>query len=193
MGKEEIAARILADARTEAESAVREAEAKAEQIIARATETERREQERAEHEVQEKADSIREGKRAAARLDSAKILLGEKRRVIDAVYDCVLKKLLALDDGQSLALLQSLLSAYAEEGDEIVLDEGYSDVYAERVKALSVVKERKVSVSADRAKIGGGALLRGKKADKDVSYLALLQEDRQTHQAEIAAELFRKD
>ena len=46
-------------------------------------------------------------------------------------------------------------------------------------------------LSPERAEIGGGFVLRGKTSDKDLSYGALLAADREEHQAEIAAELFK--
>lgn len=190
MGKEEIVARILADAQSEAETIQKEAEAKAEQIVSLAAEAARLEEERTRSEARKKADAVLEGKRAAARLDCAKILLGEKRRVIDAVYEEALTQLLALGKEETLALFGRLLEMYAEEGDEVYAAGNCK--YSDEIKTLPAVKEKRLTVSSLPAEIDGGLLLCGKKADKDLSYASLLAEDRQEHQAEIAMDLFGK-
>lgn len=189
MGKEEIVARILSDAEAEAEQIAAAASVRAEQIIAAAND--RAEKERAEtnEECAARAKRIFDGKAAEARLDSAKILLAEKRRVLDTVYERALKKLNSLNERESLKLLEKVLKANAEEGDEIVLAESFA--YEKGAKELAVVKERKLTFSKSRAKISGGCILKGKLSDKDLSYTALLAADKDEYQADIAAKLFK--
>nr|MBR6778300.1 hypothetical protein [Clostridia bacterium] len=120
MSTQVLVERILADAKTEADAIVAEAEAKAEKIIAEATARAEKYRQATEVEVGEKCKSILEKRAAAARLDSAKVLLREKRRVLDAIYDEALSRLLELSKEESVKLIASLLACYAEEGDEIV-------------------------------------------------------------------------
>ena len=63
-------------------------------------------------------------------------------------------------------------------------------LYAQDVAKLSVVRERKLKVSSKKAKIDGGLLLIGKNSDKNLSFSALLAEDRELMQAEIASVIF---
>lgn len=188
MAKEDIVNRIISDAEAEAAEIIRTAEERAAEIISAANTHAEKERAEAQAEVEERAKRISDGKAAAARLDSAKILLGEKRRVIDTIYARALSKLLALNESDSLQLLQRLLKDNAEEGDEVVLAENFA--YAEAFKKLPVIGELKLTVSNERAKICGGCILRGKLCDKDLSFSELLNADMEEYQAEIASKLF---
>ncbi|MGN0823167.1 MAG: V-type ATP synthase subunit E [Candidatus Gallimonas sp.] len=189
MSKEAIVERILSDAEAEAAAIVKEAEEKAENIVAEARSRAEAQRKRTERETAERCKSIADGKAASARLDSAKILLAEKRRVIDAIYARARERLIGLSEKECLSLTEKLLSEYAERGDEIVFAENYA--YASEAARLPVVKERALKISSERIKISGGFVLRGEIADKDLSYAALLEADREEQQAALAAELFR--
>lgn len=188
MGKEEIVGRIISDAEAEAAEIIKAASSRAEEIISSANKHAFLERSEAEAEVGERAKRIADGRAAAARLDSAKILLAEKKRVIDEIYARALGKLQTLGEKDSVALIGRLLEENAEEGDEIVLAKNFA--YAPKVAALNVVTAKKLTLSAERAQISGGCLLRGKTSDKDLSYAALLNADMEEHQAGIAAKLF---
>lgn len=189
MSKEDIIGRILSDAQAEAEEIAAAAE---ERVKALSDETDARIsalKEETEEEISARAKRISEGKAAAARLDSAKILLAEKRRVLDEIYARALKALLSMSEHDSLVLTEKLLSRYAEEGETVVFAEGFS--YAEKAAALPVVAQRHLSVAKERAPVAGGFLLKGKTCDKDVSFSALLAADREEHQAELAGRIFK--
>lgn len=188
MGKQEIIERILADAETEAAEILRSANVRAEEIISAANARADEQRAEAQAEANARAKRILDGKAASARLDSAKIMLAEKRRVMDEIYARALKKLLEMKERDTLNLLERLLSEYAEEGDEIVFASNFA--YAKGVAALPVIKERKLKISSERAQISGGCILRGALSDKDLSYAALLNADKEEYQAEIAAKLF---
>lgn len=189
MSKEAIVERIIADAEAEAQAIIAEAEEKAAASdVAASAQAEKRRAE-SERETSEKCASISEGKAATARLDSAKVLLGEKRRVINTIYARAYDSLLHLGREECLRLTEQLLAQYASEGDEIVFAANYP--YASDAAKLPVVRKKKLSVSAETAQIEGGFLLRGALSDTDLSFGALLAEDREEHQAELAAELFR--
>lgn len=189
MGKEEIVSRILSDAEEEAEAALAEAALSAENAVASARQRAEEDRRETEKEINERASRIREGRAAAARLDSAKILLAEQRRVIDEIYARALARLVTLGKRESLALLERLLKESAEEGDELVFAEDYP--YAEEAKGLPVVKERKLNVSKERAPISGGCLLRNASCDKDCSFASLLARDREENESLLAERLFR--
>ena len=188
MGKEEIVNRILSDAEAEATEILRVAQERADGIISAAEERAAQERAETEEEIAARAKRISEGKAAQARLDSAKILLAEKRRVMEQIYKLALDKLLGMNESQTLDFLQKLLSENADEGDEIVFANNFA--FAGGVAALPVVKERKLKISAERVEISGGCILRGKLCDKDLSYGALLDADKEMYQAEIVAKLF---
>lgn len=188
MGKQDIIARILADAESEAEEVLAQAEKRAGEIRAEAERKAETLSAETDAEISERARRITEGKAAAARLDCAKILLSEKRRVIDKIYRRALERLAALGEHDALALYSKLLCEYAQEGEEIVLPERFP--YTGQLSRLPVVKERSLKISAERAAIAGGFLLKGSVCDKDVSFEALLLSDREEQQAELAAKIF---
>ena len=97
-------------------------------------------------------------------------------------------RLSKLEEGASLALVSSLLEAYAEKGDEVVLAEDYP--FLAGVKKLPVVREKALTVSEEGAKISGGVILRNESCDRDLSLSSLLAADKEAHQAELAGMLF---
>lgn len=189
MSKESIVERIISDAEKEAESIISQANERAAETLSDAQTRAERRLTGVKAEVAEKVKSITDGKAATARLDGAKALLAEKRRVIDVVYKSALAKLVALDKSASLSLADRLLSGYADEGDEIVFAQNYK--YAAEVAALDTVKKKKLKISGEKREMDGGFILRGKSSDKDLSYGALLAVDREENQAAIAAAVFK--
>ncbi len=188
MGVQSITERIISDAENSAEAIIAEAKRAAEKISDdRKTENERNIL-GTQAEVAAKVKAIKDGVAASARLDSAKVLLAEKRRVIDAVYTLALEKLLALDKKQTLALARKLLERYAENGDEIVFAADFN--CKQEVAKLDIVKEKSLKVSAKTGDICGGFILCGKNSDKNLSYSALLASDRNEYEAQIARKLF---
>ena len=165
MSEQAIVEKIISDAEAEAQAIISDAEKKAEETV-------------------DKANLWA----ATARLDCAKIMLAEKRAVIDEVYARALEQLKNLGKADAVHLFERLLTLYAEEGDEVVFADGFS--YAQDVAKLGVIKEKKLKVSPKKANIDGGCILIGKNSDKDLSFTALLAVDREERQAEIASALF---
>ena len=188
MSEQAIVERIIADAEQEARAIISEAEERAKATVAEANERAAKNKQGTEAQVKAKAESIFDGKAAAARLDGAKIALGEKRAVIDEVYSRALEKLLNLSERETLYLCKRLLSEHAEEGDELMFADNFR--YVQAVSALPVIKEKKLKVSTKRAKIDGGFMLCGKNSDKNLSYGAILALDREEKQSEIASVIF---
>lgn len=188
MSEQAIVEKIIADAEQEAQAIIADAEKKAEATVAAAHVRAERRLKGEKEAAEKRAESVLAVRAAAARLDSAKILLGEKRAVIDGVYARALEDLKKIGKAEELRLFERLLLKYAEEGDEIVFADGFRG--AQDVAKLDVVKEKKLKISAKKADIDGGFLLVGKISDKNLSYAALIEADREEHQAEIAARIF---
>ncbi len=188
MGKEDIIARILSDAEQEALQVMEEAQKSADSAIAAAKTKVGALKAETEEEISARAKRISEGKAATARLDSSKLLLAEKRRVIDEIYSRALAQLLSLGEHESLMLVGRLLKENAEEGDEVVFASDYP--YAAKAARLPVIAEKKLTVGKPQG-TGGGFLLLGKVCDKDVTFRALLALDRAEHEPALAAQLFR--
>ena len=121
MSKELIRERILSDAANEAQAIEQNAQEKGAEILSIAmkkAETERRE---TETEAKERFDSVQEKRAAAARLESSKIWLLEKRKVIDGVYALAKERLVTLEKEQAVALSEHLLTKYAERATRLFL------------------------------------------------------------------------
>ena len=188
MSEQAIVEKIISDARAEAQAIIADAEKKAAATIAAANARADKRKQGEKKASEKRAESILEGRAATARLDSAKILLGEKRAVIDEVYARALKEMLALGKAEALHLISKLLEEFAEEGDEVRFAENFK--YAAEASKLDIVREKKLKVSAKRADIDGGLLLVGKNSDKNLSFGTLLAADREENQANIAATIF---
>lgn len=189
MSIQKVVERILSDAEAEAQATVEEAENKAAKLLADVsayTENARRETEK---DVREKTESIFEKRAADARLESAKILLLEKRKTVDAVYALALLRLVGLEKEDCLKLTAALLEKYAEKGDVVFFAENFR--YVKEASALPIVEKRGLKIADERLPIDGGMRLVGKVSDKDLSYGALLATDKDANQAELAKELFK--
>ncbi len=189
MGVQDLVERILSDAEAESQAVIAEAEQTAAKIIAEANSRAENELEKTKATAEARAKSIAETKAASARLDGGKILLSEKRGVIDGVYAEAAKQLAAMDKKDCLAFFKKLLKKYAETGDEVVLAEGFP--YTADIAKIDVIKEKKLKLVFGGAKISGGFILRGKNSDRDLSIEAMIAADRAQHEAEVAAQLLK--
>lgn len=187
MSLETLRERILSDAEKEAEALLAAAKKKADAIEAEAVKEAEESREREEQEVAARIRALEEGSAATVRLESKKFNLKERRRVIDTIYERALASLFALPEKDGIQLLLRLLGEYAEEGDQVALSEDYPYPSA----AEKAIVKAGYKLSSARAKIKGGFYLYGKKCDRDISYGALLKEDREEHQAELAAKIFK--
>ena len=188
MSKEGIVERILSDAEERAQATIAAAQKRAEEIIAEAKESVERDEKGVKAEVEGKCAAIKSGKEAEARLDSAKILLAQKRKVIDSIYERALEKLKGLKKAEAVAFADKILQDYAEEGDTVAFAPDFK--YAQEVSRLDICKEKKLKISLNAEGVDGGFVLLGKSADKDVSYGALLSADREQYEVEIATAIF---
>lgn len=188
MSKEQVVERILSDAKAEADEIVQAARGQAEQILADAAARCDALKRETEADVAAYRQAAMEKKQAAARLESAKIVLREKRKVIDYIYAQALSRLRSLEKEDALRLAERLLTAYAETGDEIFFAENYR--FEQEVLALPVAKEKQLKAGGERLAIDGGFCLKGKVSDKNLSYSALLAADREEFQAAVAKDIF---
>ena len=188
MSLEALEKRIISDAEGEAEALVCAAKEKAAQIEAEAEAEAKENREREEREVAEKISAMESGSAASVRLEAKKCNLKERRRVIDTIYERALQSLMSLSEKESMEFLAALLKEFATQGDTIAL----AADYPYPISAEKVIEKAGCKLSSTRAKIRGGFYLYGKKCDRDISYEALLKEDREENQAELAAKIFRQ-
>jgi V/A-type H+-transporting ATPase subunit E len=188
MSKQEIIERILSDANAQAEAIVKAANVKAAELLSAAEDYAKRESAETEAECKAYQQDLFEKRAAAARLEGAKIALSEKRSLLDYVYAQALSRLKSLPKEDMLSLYAMLLEKYAETGDVVHFAQGFP--YVAEVTDLPVFAAKGLSVSSVPANVDGGMLLVGVKADKDLSFSALIAQDKEAHLSSLAAEIF---
>ena len=189
MATQNIVEKILSDAQMEADGILSNAQKKGQDLISKAQVVALEKKLTTKTTAEEYAKSTMEKRLADARLESSKILLREKRKAVEVIYELALQRLLALEKEDCLALYTALLEKYAEEGDEVVLSDKF--LYVAELSTLPVVSKRNLKISETKLNINGGMKLLGKLADKDLSFTALLTADKDNNQAELARKLFQ--
>lgn len=133
---------------------------------------------------------------AAARMEIAKTLLGEKRAILDDVFSEALEKLKALPDTEYRKLIVKLMFEAVETGEEeVILDRSESRIDAELInqvnQRLSQDDQRgALTLSEKRLDIGGGFLLKRGKIMTNVSFGVLIERARKDLEIELSHELF---
>ena len=190
MSKESIVEKIISDAKSRANSFVREQNEKAKEIIASTAQECKSYIYNFKAETDTMVADIESRSRTVAELDERKIMLAAKTRLLDSVFSRAVEKLAALDNDTQRSLLIAMLSEAAEDGDIITLGErqryclSASDVAS--VAASKGIALRLSEVYGDF----DGMILSGKGVDKNLTFdveISLLREDLET---QIAKELF---
>lgn len=189
MSVQNIIDKIKSDSQAEVSQIIAVAEEKATATLALAQNNAEVLRKDTEESVKKQVQSIREKKAAADRLESAKIMLAQKRIALSKVYKLALDELLALGKEETLRIFSTLLERYAEDGDTLYFAENFK--YVQEVSILPIIKKRNIKIADKRLPLDGGARLIGKKVDKDLSYGALLNADKENYQAQIALQLFQ--
>ena len=133
----------------------------------------------------------KEIKRARATLsaiETKKTFLTAKQNVVEEVFSRAIEKLEALDPDGYLKLIDKLLKTYAAEGDEVIVSEK-APVTVQQVRDLDLVKKLSLKVKKT-GEFGGGIVLSGKAFDKDLSFKALCEAEKEKTETEIAKKLF---
>ena len=122
-------------------------------------------------------------------LDKRKIALSTKQEIIGQILDKVLVKLQSLKKDKYLSLILRLLEKNAENGDQIVFSCD-NKLGKKDLEGQDVVKEKGLTFAQKAGDFKGGIMLIGKVCDKDLSFKALIEEDKENIINKITAELF---
>lgn len=174
---------VLRDARLKAAELVRAAKDKAKEDLANAKTAA----------LKNKAD-IAARRATVAQMDGRKLISAVKAEILDEAFRSAKKSLLNLPDAEYKKLVKAMIVACAEDGEEAVL----SKADKKRLSASfieSIAKETgiKITVSKETGDFDGGIILRGKNADKNMTFDVELQEFREQNEAEIGRRLFEGD
>jgi V/A-type H+-transporting ATPase subunit E len=132
---------------------------------------------------------------AAARMDIAKQLLAEKRKILDEVFAQARQQVANLSDEQYCKLMTKLMLEAVESGDEeVIIDKNEKRIDQKFIKninqQLAPGRKGNLKLSDERANLGGGFILKRGKIKNDVSVEVLLAQARRELEAELAKELF---
>ncbi len=195
MGAEEVIEKILADARAEAQKIKQQADDKeaAEQtkLDGRLDEYNKQTQALAEKRAGDEKLHIL----AAARMDIAKQLLAEKRKILDEVFEQSQVQLKKLPDKDYCKLMTKLMLEGVETGDEeVIVDKNETRIDNEFIRQINQQlgpnKKGKLKLSSESQNLGAGFILKRGKIKVNVSIEVLLNEARRELEIELAKELF---
>jgi V/A-type H+-transporting ATPase subunit E len=194
-GKEAIIARILSDAREEADEAVREAQQKAQEIVSR-RKAQAEEMMRAySGDIEAKSREVRERRISVGRLDMRKKMLAAKQGLIDDAFSSALDRVKGMPDQDYRDLIAGLVLACAGGVDEEII---FGEKDPHRL-GEDFVKELNGKLPAGSLRLGApspdfetGFILRHGGRETNCTMTAVLQHIRERIEPDVAARLFEE-
>ena len=195
MDAENVVAKILADARAEGEKIKRQAQEKQAAEQAKLDDQLAQYNKQTDSLAQKAAEAESSHLLAAARMQIAKELLTEKRKILDEVFEQAHRQLLNLPDRQYRQVIAGLMVRAVETGnEEVVVDKNEKRIDQELVnqvnQRLAGQNKGNLRLSDQRQELGGGFILKRGKIRTNVSFEVLLNQARKELEIELAKELF---
>ena len=133
---------------------------------------------------------------AAARMDIAKQLLAEKRKILDEVFEQAHEQLQNLPDEEYRTLCTKLMLEAVETGaEEIVVDKNEKRINQDLInqvnRQLSSKGKGELKLSDQKQNIGAGFILKRGQIKTNVSLDVLLDQARKELEIDLAKELFK--
>jgi V/A-type H+-transporting ATPase subunit E len=196
MEGQQVIEKILADAKAEAEKIKKQAKEKEAVEQAKLKEQLREFDKQTQAIAQKAGEDKKAHLLAAARMDIAKQLLAEKRKILDEVFAQARQHLENLSDEQYCKLMTKLMLKAVESGDEeVVIDNEEKRIDQKFIKninqQLAPGRKGNLRLSEDRDNIGSGFILKRGKIKNNVSVEVLLAQARRELEIELAKELFQ--
>ena len=182
-GKEAIVQKIIADANERTAQCTQNAQARADAMKAEAEKAAQAKLEEGRRALETEERLIR--RETLAALDCRKQLLAARRAVIDAALSRALETACAFPEARYLAVLERLLTQYAEEGDGVRLSAS-APVTEASLQSLKVFSARKLRFLGKDGDFEGGMRLYGATYETDLSFRALIQAQRFELERDIA-------
>jgi len=195
MDAENVIAKILADAGAEAEKIKTQAQEKQSAEQAKLDEQLRQHQKQTDALARKAAEDEKSHLLAAARMQIAKELLTEKRKILDEVFEQTRRQLLKLPDDQYRRLMADLIVSAVETGnEEVILDRDENRIDQELInqvnRRLAGNNKGNLKLTEQRQELGGGFILKRGKIRANVSFEVLISQARRELEIELAKELF---
>lgn len=192
----QVVEKILADAKAEAEKIKKQTEEN--EAAEQAKLTEQLDEHNKQTEVLAKKAGEDEGSHilAAARMDIAKQLLAEKRKILDEVFQQARQQLQNLPDEEYRTLCTKLMLEAVETGDEeVIVDKNETRINQDLIdqvnRQLSSKGKGELKLSDQKQNIGAGFILKRGQIKTNVSLDVLLDQARKELEIDLAKELFQ--
>jgi len=195
MEGQQVVEKILADAGTEAEKIKSQAQEKEAIEQAKLDEQLSAYKKQTDIIAQKAAEDKKAHLLASARMDIAKQLLAEKRKILDEVFERARQQIENLTDEQYRKLMTRLMLEAVETGDEeVIVDNEEKRIDQKFIQSinqqLAPGRKGNLKLSEDRDNIGAGFILKRGKIKNNVSIEVLLARARRELEIELAKELF---
>ena len=195
MEAEQVVQKILADAQAEAERIAAEADRKEAAEQAKLNEQLAQYRKQTESLAKKAGEDEESHILAAARMDMARQLLAEKRKILDEVFEQARRQMMELPDDPYRHLCTKLMLQVIETGDEeVVVDKNERRINHDLInqvnRQLGPNRKGAVKLSDERHDIGAGFILRRGKVKTNVSLEVLLDQARKELEIELARQLF---
>jgi len=193
MNASKVTEKILSDAQAEAEKIKKEADEKETSEQAELAE------QLDEYEKQTEVLAQKSGKErkmrllAAARMEIAKDFLGEKRKILDEVFEQAKIQFTNLPDEEYRNVIAQLMKKAAESGDEeVIIDKKEKRINDELINQVNQQLGNKshLKLSEEKGNLVAGFILKHGKIKNNVSLQVLLEQARKELEIELAKELF---
>lgn len=187
---EAITSKIIEDAKLIAASTLEEGRAKAGEILADA-------KNQADIYIQKNRSEIAELKKevlrrriSVANLEAKKLGLRAKKEILDSVFTRASEKILKLDKGGYLKIIEGML-AEAQDGDTVIIPEKDKKIITKAfIEGYAKKRGIKLTLSDSYADIKGGIILSSGSVDKNLSLEVEMGALREELESEVAQKLF---
>ena len=193
MEAEQVVEKILSDAQAEAEKIKKEADEKEAAEQAKLTEQLEEYKKQTEVLAQKSGEERKMRLLAAARMEIAKDFLGEKRKILDEVFEQARIQFTNLPNEEYRKVMTELMVKAAETGDEeVIIDKKEKRINDELINQVNQQLGNKgnLKLSEEKGNLGAGFILKRGKIKNNVSLQVLLEQARKELEIELAKELF---
>ena len=193
MEAEQVVEKILSDAQADAEKIKKEADEKETSEQAELAEQLDEYEKQTEVLAQKSGEERKMRLLAAARMEIAKDFLGEKRKILDEVFEQAKIQFTNLPDEEYRNVMAQLMKKATESGDEeVIIDKKEKRINDKLINQVNQQLGNKgnLKLSEEKGNLGAGFILKRGKIKNNVSLQVLLEQARKELEIELAKELF---
>lgn len=191
MGVEEIVSSIKNKAELTAKNIIESAEAEKQAVIDSARIDMKKKKEESLLKAKQDGENVISRRLTLANLDSRKMILSSKQKLIDNVYYLLVTKLLNMTDNIYREYIGEMVCKYAENGDTIQTSERDSRrLNEEWVKGLAKKTGLILHLSNEYHSDRGGIMLLNLNYDKNLTFSTMVKDLRSQYEGKVAKKLF---